>query len=61
MTAKLVFFGWAALGLVFYYLYGRTRSNVARGINEAHELDGDVPPLGVPPMPGAPSPGGRDA
>ena len=27
-----LFVGWAAIGLVFYYFYGRTRSNVARGI-----------------------------
>ena len=27
-----LFVGWAAIGLVFYVLYGRTRSNVARGV-----------------------------
>ncbi len=43
-VAQAVFFGWAAIGLVFYYFYGRTRSNVARGINEVHELDADAPP-----------------
>jgi APA family basic amino acid/polyamine antiporter len=29
---KELFVGWAVIGLVFYMLYGRTRSNVARGI-----------------------------
>ena len=61
MTAKLVFFGWAAIGLVFYYLYGRTRSNVARGIIETHETDADAPPPAVSPLPGAPIPGGAKA
>ena len=56
-VAKLVFFGWAAVGLVFYFLYGRTRSNVARGVVEVGELDPAAPPLGVPPMPDAPMPG----
>ncbi|MBC7496570.1 MAG: amino acid permease [Sphingomonadaceae bacterium] len=35
----LLFVGWAAIGLVFYFLYGRTRSNVARGIVESGDLD----------------------
>ena len=60
-VAQAVFFGWAALGLVFYFLYGRTRSNVARGIVDVPELDRDSPPLGVPPMPGAPAPGVNQA
>jgi APA family basic amino acid/polyamine antiporter len=60
-VAKLVFFGWAGIGLVFYFLYGRSRSNVARGVTEVGELDPDVPPVGLAPMPGAPTPGGRDA
>ena len=60
-TAKLVFFGWAAIGLVFYFLYGRTRSNVARGIVEVGEMDPNVPPVGLAPMPGAPTPGGVQA
>jgi APA family basic amino acid/polyamine antiporter len=59
--AKLVFFGWAAIGLVFYFLYGRTRSNVARGIIETHEMDDDMPPVGLAPMPGAPAPGVNQA
>lgn len=60
-VAQAVFFGWAALGMVFYFLYGRTRSNVARGIVDVPELDRDSPPLGVPPMPGAPGPGVNQA
>ena len=30
--SKYVFFGWAAVGLIFYLLYGYRNSNVARGI-----------------------------
>jgi APA family basic amino acid/polyamine antiporter len=44
--AKVVFFAWAAIGLVFYFLYGRTRSNVARGIVDSHDLDAVVPAPG---------------
>ena len=29
-----LFVGWALIGLVFYFFYGRTRSNVARGISD---------------------------
>ncbi len=62
ITAQLFFFGWAAAGLVIYYLYGRTRSNVARGIIEVGELDPDVPPIGLAPLPGGiHTPGGKDA
>lgn len=60
-VAKMVFFGWAGIGLLFYFLYGRSRSNMARGVMEIGELDPDVPPQGVAPMPGAPTPGGKDA
>ena len=61
IEAQLVFFGWAAIGLVFYFLYGRSRSNVARGVTEVGELSPDVPPQGVPPLPGIHTPGGKDA
>jgi len=60
-VAQAVFFGWAAIGLVFYFFYGRTRSNVARGITVVGELDTDVPPQGVAPLPGIHTPGGKDA
>ena len=30
-----LFAGWASVGLVIYFLYGRTRSNVARGVLES--------------------------
>jgi APA family basic amino acid/polyamine antiporter len=45
-----LFFGWAAFGLLIYFLYGYRRSNVARGIVETHELDPDIPPEAVPPI-----------
>jgi basic amino acid/polyamine antiporter, APA family len=61
IEAQLVFFGWGAIGVLFYFLYGRSRSNMARGVMEIGELDPDVPPQGVAPMPGAPTPGGKDA
>jgi APA family basic amino acid/polyamine antiporter len=60
-VAKMVFFGWAGIGLVFYFLYGRSRSNVARGVTEVGEMSADVPPQGVPPLPGIHTPGGKDA
>jgi basic amino acid/polyamine antiporter, APA family len=45
-----LFFGWAAVGLVVYYLYSRSRSHVGRGLDEVHELDADMPPSSVPPI-----------
>ncbi|MBP7951914.1 MAG: amino acid permease [Sphingorhabdus sp.] len=45
-----LFFGWAALGLVVYFGYSRSRSHVGRGLTEVHELDGDIPPTSVPPI-----------
>ena len=32
---KELFLGWTALGLVLYFAYGRTRSNVARGVTDS--------------------------
>lgn len=56
-----LFFAWAIIGILVYFLYSRKHSHVGRGIVEVHEADVDVPPLPVPPMPGAPTPGGKDA
>ena len=56
---KLLFLGWALVGLVVYYLYGYRKSHVGRGIVEVPELSPDAPPGPVAPMPGAPAPGDR--
>jgi APA family basic amino acid/polyamine antiporter len=61
LTAKLVLPGWGAIGLVIYFLYSRSRSHVGRGLIEVHELDADAPPQPVPPLPGAHTPGIKDA
>jgi APA family basic amino acid/polyamine antiporter len=59
--AKMVLIGWGAIGLLVYFGYSRSRSYVGRGIFETHELDPDAPPQPVPPMPGAHTPGIKDA
>ena len=61
MTAILVLPIWGAIGLVIYFGYSRRRSHVGLGHFETHELDDDAPPLPVPPLPGAHTPGRRDA
>jgi APA family basic amino acid/polyamine antiporter len=57
--SKTLFFAWTAIGLVLYFCYGFWRSNVRLGIADVHELDEDIPPSPVAPMPGAPAPGER--
>ncbi|WP_430419052.1 amino acid permease [Phenylobacterium sp.] len=47
---KLMFFGWAIIGLIVYFSYGYRKSHVAHGSPETHELDADVPPPPVPPV-----------
>ena len=61
LTAILVLPGWGAIGLLIYFLYSRSHSHVGRGLIEVHELDDDAPPQPVPPMPGAHTPGIKDA
>jgi APA family basic amino acid/polyamine antiporter len=51
MKTKLIFVGWAVLGLVVYYAYSYSRSHVGKGRVEVHEGDADVPPQPVPPVP----------
>ena len=50
IETKLMFVGWAALGLVVYYTYSRSRSHVGRGLVEVHEEDAGIPPQPVPPV-----------
>ena len=61
METKLMFLGWAAVGLVVYFTYSYKRSHVGRGVVDVPESDADVPPQPVPPLPGAPTPGGNQA
>jgi APA family basic amino acid/polyamine antiporter len=51
-----LFFGWALIGLLVYFLYSRRHSHVGRGIVEVPELAVEAPGTAVPPMPGAPAP-----
>jgi APA family basic amino acid/polyamine antiporter len=48
LTAILVLPIWGAIGLVFYFLYGRKHSHVGRGLNEG--IAEDQPPIPPPPM-----------
>ena len=57
VETKLMFLGWAVVGLIVYFTYSRKRSHVGMGYVEVHEDDSDVPPMPVAPMPGAPAPG----
>ena len=56
-----LFAGWAVIGLIVYFGYSRSRSHVGRGIVDVHEDDAGIPPQPVPPLPGVPTPGGKDA
>ncbi len=47
---KMMFVGWAAIGLVVYFAYSYKRSHVGQGLNEVHETDADIPPSSVPPI-----------
>ncbi|MGC1271668.1 MAG: amino acid permease, partial [Croceibacterium sp.] len=61
-TKSIVLFAcWAAIGLVVYFAYSRSRSHVGRGIVDTHEDDAGIPPQPVPPLPGIHTPGGQDA
>lgn len=59
--SQILFLIWAAIGLVVYFAYSRSRSHVGRGIIDSHEDDADTPPQPVPPLPGIHTPGGKDA
>ena len=48
-----LFLGWAAVGLVVYFLYSRHTSHVGRGAVEVHEDDAGIPSQPVAPLPGA--------
>jgi APA family basic amino acid/polyamine antiporter len=50
METKLMFVGWAAVGLLVYFGYSYRRSHVGLGLNEVHEGDEGIPPLPVPPV-----------
>jgi len=61
VDAQLVLPIWGGIGLVLYFIYGYRKSHVGRGLVETHEQDSGIPPQPVPPLPGAHTPGGRDA
>ncbi|KAK0351369.1 hypothetical protein LTR94_025215, partial [Friedmanniomyces endolithicus] len=60
LDAKLVLPAWSAIGIALYFSYGFWNSHVRKGYVEVPELDADVPPTSVPPMPGAPAPGSKE-
>jgi APA family basic amino acid/polyamine antiporter len=47
----ILFLIWAAVGLLVYFGYSRSRSYVGQGIIDVHEDDPDAPPPPVPPAP----------
>lgn len=54
---KLMFLGWAVVGLIVYFAYSRSRSHVGLGYVEVPEDDPNAPPMPIASMPGAPAPG----
>ena len=47
----ILFLIWAAIGLLVYFGYSRSRSHVGLGrVDEVHEEDPDAPPQTVPPV-----------
>lgn len=42
---KVAFVAWQVIGIVFYFLYSRSRSHVGLGHVEVHETDPDTPPV----------------
>jgi basic amino acid/polyamine antiporter, APA family len=57
----ILFLIWAAIGLLVYFGYSRSRSHVGRGIVDVPEADADAPPQPVPPIGDAHTPGYKDA
>ena len=51
VETKLMFVGWATVGLIVYFAYSRSRSHVGRGIIDVPERDASVPSQPVPPLP----------
>ena len=47
---RMLFVIWAAIGLVVYFVYSRSRSHVGRGIVDVHEDDAGIPPPPIPPI-----------
>ncbi|MHA4875662.1 amino acid permease C-terminal domain-containing protein, partial [Enterococcus faecium] len=41
-ASQMVFLVWTGIGLIFYFLYGYHKSNVARGILEGNDEPGSV-------------------
>jgi basic amino acid/polyamine antiporter, APA family len=48
--SQVLFVIWAAIGLVVYFAYSRSRSHVGLGLAEVHENDTGIPPQPVPPI-----------
>ncbi|MFA7440262.1 MAG: amino acid permease [Sphingomonadaceae bacterium] len=61
VQAMLVLPIWSGFGLLLYFGYGYHRSHVGRGLVDVPELSVQAPPQPVPPLPDAPTPGGRQA